>query len=100
MKTEIIVSMQVIANFSFNLYLFVLFTAHPQIKVFVYHCGVNGMWEAVYHGVPMVTIPLVFDNFDNAQRIVSRGMGVKVDITTLTSNDLAEAIRTVINDHR
>ena len=48
----------------------------------------------------MVAIPLFGDQFDNAQRIVSRGMGVKVDIATLTSDELAKAIRTVINDYR
>ena len=74
--------------------------AHPQIKAFVYHCGMNGVWEAVYHGVPMVAVPLMWDQPDNAQRIVTRGIGVKVDIATLTSDKLAEAIRTVINDPR
>lgn len=72
--------------------------AHPQIKAFVYHCGMNGIWEAVYHGVPMVAVPLFGDQSDNAQRLVSRGMGVQVDITTLTSDKLAQAIRTVIDD--
>ncbi len=81
-------------------YQFFFFSGHPQIKVFVYHCGLNGIWEAVYHGVPIVAIPFSGDQFDNAQRVVSRGMGVKLDITTLTSDELAEAIRTVINDKR
>ncbi len=76
------------------------FSAHPLIKVFVYHCGLNGIWEAVYHGVPMVAIPLFGDQFDNAQRVVSRGMGVKLDITTLTSDELAKAIGIVINYRR
>ncbi|XP_072036741.1 UDP-glucuronosyltransferase 2A2-like [Amphiura filiformis] len=71
---------------------------HPQIKAFVYHCGLNGVWEAVYHGVPMVAVPLFADQYDNAQRLVSRGMAVKVDISTLTSDELAQAIRTVISD--
>ncbi|XP_072022368.1 UDP-glucuronosyltransferase 2A3-like [Amphiura filiformis] len=71
---------------------------HPQIKAFVYHCGMNGVWEAVYHGVPMVAVPLFADQYDNAQRLVSRGMAVKVDITTLTSSELAQAIHTVISD--
>ncbi|XP_072022356.1 UDP-glucuronosyltransferase 2A1-like [Amphiura filiformis] len=71
---------------------------HPQIKAFVYHCGMNGVWEAVYHGVPMVAVPLFGDQYDNAQRLVSRDMAVKVDITTLTSDELAQAIRTVISD--
>ena len=60
----------------------------------------NGVWEAVYHGVPMVAVPLFGDQYDNAQRLVSRGMAVKVDIATLTSDELANAIRTVANDPR
>ncbi|XP_072050023.1 UDP-glucuronosyltransferase 2A1-like [Amphiura filiformis] len=71
---------------------------HPQIKAFVYHCGLNGVWEAVYHGAPVVAVPLFGDQYDNAQRLVSRGMALKVDITTLTSDELAQAIRTVIRD--
>ena len=58
------------------------------------------MFEALYHGVPMVAIPLFGDQMDNAARIVSRGFGVKVDIATLTSDELAQAIRTVVNDPR
>ena len=75
-------------------------TAHPQIKAFVYHSGLNGLWEAVYHGVPMVAVPLCCDEYDNAQRMVSRGIGVTLDILQLTSDELAEAIRTVITDPR
>ena len=60
----------------------------------------NGVWEAVYHGVPMVAVPLFGDQYDNAQRLVSRGMAVKVDIATLTSDELAQAIRTVLTDSR
>ena len=48
----------------------------------------------------MVAVPLFGDQSDNAQRLVSRGMGVQVDITTLTSDKLAQAIRTVIDDKR
>ena len=60
----------------------------------------NGVWEAVYHGVPVVAVPLFGDQYDNAQRLVSRGMGVKVDISTLTSDELADSIRIVVNDPR
>ena len=60
----------------------------------------NGVWEAVYHGVPIVAIPLFGDQYDNAQRLVSRGMAVKLDISTLTSNELEQAIRIVIRDTR
>ncbi|XP_072045057.1 UDP-glucuronosyltransferase 2A1-like [Amphiura filiformis] len=72
--------------------------AHSQVKAFVTHCGMNGVWEAVYHGVPMVAIPLFGDQPDNAQRIESRGIGVRVDVTTLTSDLLTQAIRIVIDE--
>ena len=60
----------------------------------------NGVWEAIYHGVPMVALPLYRDQHNNAQRVVSRGMGLKLDITTFTSDDLVEALRNVNDDPR
>ena len=73
---------------------------HSQIKVFLSHCGANGVWEAISHGVPMVALPLYRDQHDNAQKIVSRGIGLKLDISTFTSDELAEALREVISDTR
>ena len=74
--------------------------AHPQVKAFVYHCGINGVFEAIYHGVPVVGLPLFGDQSGNIARLVSRGMGVKLDAPTLTSDQLVEAINTVISDPR
>ena len=56
------------------------------------------MYEAVYHGVPMVVIPLVLDTLDVAARVVERGMGLSIDYFSLTSEDLARAINTVISN--
>ena len=30
---------------------------HPQTKVFLSHCGANSLYEAAYHGVPIVGLP-------------------------------------------
>uniref|UniRef100_A0A8C6SKV7 UDP-glucuronosyltransferase n=1 Tax=Neogobius melanostomus TaxID=47308 RepID=A0A8C6SKV7_9GOBI len=46
---------------------------HSQTKVFVAHGGTNGVQEAIYHGVPVLGIPLFFDQFDNLLRLQSRG---------------------------
>lgn len=50
---------------------------HPQTKVFVAHGGTNGVQEAIYHGVPVLGIPLFFDQYDNLLRLQDRG-GVKI----------------------
>ncbi|KAG8002971.1 UDP-glucuronosyltransferase 2A1 [Nibea albiflora] len=41
---------------------------HPKTKVFIMHGGTNGIYEAIYHGVPILGIPLIFDQYDNMMR--------------------------------
>uniref|UniRef100_A0A673BRV0 UDP-glucuronosyltransferase n=1 Tax=Sphaeramia orbicularis TaxID=375764 RepID=A0A673BRV0_9TELE len=38
---------------------------HPKMKLFVAHGGTNGLQEAIYHGVPVVGLPVFFDQYDN-----------------------------------
>ncbi|XP_078694821.1 UDP-glucuronosyltransferase 2C1-like [Branchiostoma floridae x Branchiostoma belcheri] len=74
--------------------------AHPKTRAFVSHCGFNGVAEAMYHGVPVVGMPLWTDAYDNIARIVARGMAVSLDIHTVTSEEVYQAITTVISDPR
>ncbi|XP_072031065.1 UDP-glucuronosyltransferase 2B15-like [Amphiura filiformis] len=71
---------------------------HPKTRLLIYQCGINGVFEALYHGVPIICIPIFLDQFDNAQRVVSRGIGLRLDIKTLTSKELLDAINTVLGD--
>ncbi|XP_066284965.1 UDP-glucuronosyltransferase 2B33-like [Branchiostoma lanceolatum] len=74
--------------------------AHPKTKAFVSHCGYNGVAEAMYHGVPLVGMPLVTDAHDNIARMVARGMAVSLDIHSVTSEEVYQAITSVISDPR
>ncbi|XP_066297919.1 UDP-glucuronosyltransferase 2B7-like [Branchiostoma lanceolatum] len=69
---------------------------HKKTKLFITHCGSNGMYEAVYHAVPMVFLPLAGDQPDNAVRGVARGLGVRLDIKDLTEKELLQSIKTVL----
>uniref|UniRef100_A0A8D0K0T6 UDP-glucuronosyltransferase n=1 Tax=Sus scrofa TaxID=9823 RepID=A0A8D0K0T6_PIG len=71
---------------------------HPQTRAFITHCGTNGIYEAIYHGVPVVGIPLFGDQFDNIARVQAKGAAVQLDLNTMTSSDLLKALRTVINN--
>ncbi|XP_045041509.2 UDP-glucuronosyltransferase 2A1 isoform X5 [Desmodus rotundus] len=71
---------------------------HPKTKAFITHGGTNGIYEAIYHGVPMVGVPMFADQYDNIAHMKAKGAAVEVNINTMTSADLLNALRTVIND--
>ncbi|KAI8498208.1 UDP-glucuronosyltransferase 2A1 [Branchiostoma belcheri] len=52
--------------------------------------------EAMYHGVPLVGMPLFADQHENIARVVARGMAVTLDIHTVTSEEVYQAITAVI----
>ncbi|XP_062403928.1 UDP-glucuronosyltransferase 2A1-like [Sardina pilchardus] len=69
---------------------------HPKTKVFVAHGGTNGVQEAIYHGVPILGLPLVFDQPDNLSRMVAKGTAKVLDIATLDRAELVEALKEVL----
>ncbi|KAM4052417.1 UDP-glucuronosyltransferase 2A2-like isoform 2-T2 [Anomaloglossus baeobatrachus] len=71
---------------------------HPKTKAFITHGGTNGIYEAIYHGVPMVGIPLFADQPDNIIHMKNKGMAVMLDINKMQSQDLVDAVNTVINN--
>ncbi|XP_045852886.1 UDP-glucuronosyltransferase 2A2 isoform X1 [Meles meles] len=71
---------------------------HPKTKAFITHGGTNGIYEAIYHGIPMVGVPMFADQPDNIAHMKAKGAAVEVDINTMTSEDLLNALRTVINE--
>ncbi|XP_077989682.1 UDP-glucuronosyltransferase 2B15-like [Glandiceps talaboti] len=73
---------------------------HPKTKAFVYHGGLNGVYEAIKYAIPMVGIPLFYDQPDNVKVITDKGMGLTLDIKTMTSEKLYDAVNTVIKDPR
>uniref|UniRef100_A0A673JL00 UDP-glucuronosyltransferase n=1 Tax=Sinocyclocheilus rhinocerous TaxID=307959 RepID=A0A673JL00_9TELE len=71
---------------------------HPQITVFVAHGGTNGVQEAIYHGVPILGVPLVFDQPDNLFRMEAKGTAKIVDIATLDRTVFLEALKEVLHN--
>ncbi|XP_010609471.1 UDP-glucuronosyltransferase 2B31 isoform X2 [Fukomys damarensis] len=71
---------------------------HPKTKAFMTHGGTNGIYEAIYHGVPMVGIPLFGDQLDNIVHMKAKGAAVGLDFITMTRTDLLNALETVIDD--
>ncbi|KAG7483430.1 UDP-glucuronosyltransferase 2C1-like [Solea senegalensis] len=71
---------------------------HPKIKLFVAHGGTNGVQEAMYHGVPVVGLPVFFDQYDNLLRLRDRGAAKMVTLATVNKDNFLEAIEEVLKD--
>lgn len=50
----------------------------PWAAAMITHCGMGGMTKALAHGVPVVCLPLMADQPDNAARAVARGAGIRL----------------------
>lgn len=71
--------------------------AHPNIKLLVTHGGMLSTSEAIYHGVPMVTIPFFADQSLNAERARSLGFGVTLKYSNLTESSFSWALNEALN---
>ncbi|KAK4313431.1 hypothetical protein Pmani_015225 [Petrolisthes manimaculis] len=71
--------------------------SHPQTKLFFTHFGMHGVLESLYHGVPMVGMPVFADQRDVLVRLEQRGVARGVDKMADGSN-IYEAIVDVLNN--
>lgn len=73
-------------------------TGHKKARLFITHGGQNSLLQAVYHAVPVLAIPLFGDQFDNAVRAETKGLGLTIKPTQITRELLRSAIQTLTQD--
>lgn len=75
-------------------------TGHSKVKLFITQAGLQSTDEAITAGVPLVAIPMLGDQWYNAEKYVRHGIGTKVEIATLTEREFRNAVETVLNNTR
>jgi MGT family glycosyltransferase len=76
----------------------------PQIELLkraalcITHAGLNTALESLAQGVPMVAIPIGYDQPGVASRIAYHGVGEFVEVEDLTAKRLSELIQRVRRD--
>jgi MGT family glycosyltransferase len=76
----------------------------PQIELLkravlcITHAGLNTALESLAHGVPMVAIPIGYDQPGTAARIAHHGVGEFIEVDELTTDRLRGLIEKVLQD--
>jgi len=71
---------------------------HPNLKAFVTHAGYLSFEESLCHKVPMVATPICYDQFDNAKEIERLGIGMTVNFTEITEENISHALDQVLHN--
>ena len=56
------------------------------------------MEEAIDRGVPLLVIPFFYDQFDNAELITSRSLGLSLDRNSVTVENIRAAINEIMSN--
>ncbi len=70
----------------------------PHVDLVITHAGNNTTTECFHYGVPMIALPLFWDQYDNAQRVHETGHGVRLPTYTFTDDELLAAVERLLAD--
>ena len=71
---------------------------HKKLRAFITHGGLLSMFETVYHGVPVLTIPIFCDHDANSAKAELDGYALKLELSEVTPEILIKSIHKVIHN--
>ncbi|XP_063921668.1 UDP-glycosyltransferase UGT5-like [Zophobas morio] len=72
--------------------------AHPNVKLFITHGGLSSTTETVYHGVPILAIPVFGDQKLNARSAMNNGFGLMIPYNEVTEDRFTKSIQEILNN--
>jgi len=73
---------------------------HPNVKLFISHGGISGVYEAVDAGVPVLGFPVFFDQPRNLENLVDAGMAIIMNLDSVTEDTFMKAILELVDNKK
>jgi MGT family glycosyltransferase len=70
----------------------------PHVDAVLTHGGNNTTTECMWHGKPMLVLPIFWDQHDNAQRVHETGYGVRLPTYSFDDEQLVRALSGLVSD--
>lgn len=74
--------------------------AHKNVKLFITHGGLLGTTEAVYHGVPLMGIPMFADQKVNMISFQHSGLGLLLEYSNLTDTTFKVVLEEMLGNDK
>ncbi|XP_043467651.1 uncharacterized protein LOC122501928 [Leptopilina heterotoma] len=71
---------------------------HKNTKLFITHGGLMSTIEALYFCVPVIGLPLFYDQFFNVDVMVKKHMAIELDINKINEHSLDNALNEILNN--
>jgi len=70
-----------------------------ETHIMITHGGLGTLKECIEREVPVIAIPLIHDQTDNATRIEKHGIGKKLDANHFSEVKLLDTVKAIENDY-
>ena len=70
----------------------------PLVDLVITHGGNNTTTESLHAGKPVLVLPLFGDQYENAQRVKEKGLGIRLDPTYCSEDELLSSVDTLLAD--
>ncbi|CAI6363070.1 unnamed protein product [Macrosiphum euphorbiae] len=73
---------------------------HNNVKLFISHGGISGLYEALDDGVPVLGFPLVGDQPRNINNLVNASIAISLDLLSVTEDSFLNNLLELLNNQK